>query len=167
MEKIGIFYGTTLGNSRKIANLIQKAFPQGLADVRDILDSNINDIELYDNLIFGTSTWSLGDMQDDWENFINQLNKISWANKKIALFGVGDQKAWPDSFVNGMGALYHKLPDKSCVVGMTSTDGYEFEISLAVKNNMFVGLAIDNNNQPELTVPRIKEWADQLMKEFK
>jgi len=166
MERIGIFYGTTLGNSRKIAHLIQKAFPSGTADVRDILNSNITDIELYDNLIFGTSTWSLGDMQDDWENFISQLTKISWIKKKVALFGVGDQKAWPDSFVNGLGALYHKLPDKTCVVGMTSTDGYQFDISLAIKNNQFVGLVIDNNNQPELTLPRIQAWVDQLQKEF-
>lgn len=166
MERVGIFYGTTLGNSRRIAHLIQKAFPEGQADVRDILDSNISDIELYDKLIFGTSTWSLGEMQDDWNNFINQLKKISWKNKKVALFGIGDQKAWADSFVNGLGELYYKLPDKSCVVGMTSTDGYQFDISLAVKDGKFVGLVIDNTNQPDLTEPRIKSWVEQLTREF-
>jgi flavodoxin I len=167
MKKTGIFYGSTLGHTKKLAERIQHAFGEDQADVLNIKDAAKEDIEKYDNLIFGTSTWGVGEMQEDWDNFIGQLEKTDLSGKKIALFGVGDQKEWADSFVNGMGILHHRLAKKAQIVGSTPIDDYFFEISLAVKNNQFVGLAIDNHNQPELTLPRIKNWVEQLQLEFK
>jgi flavodoxin I len=167
MKITGIFYGSTLGHTKKLAERIQHAFGEDKADVLNIKDAAKEDIEKYDNLIFGTSTWGVGEMQEDWDNFIGQLEKTDLSGKKIALFGVGDQKEWADSFVNGMGILHHRLAKKAQIVGSTPIDDYFFEISLAVKNNQFVGLAIDNHNQPELTLPRIKNWVEQLQLEFK
>jgi flavodoxin I len=167
MKKIGIFYGSTLGHTKKLAERIQYAFGEDQADVLNIKDSTKKDIEKYDNLIFGTSTWGVGEMQEDWENFLGQLEKTDLSGKKIALFGIGDQKEWADSFVNGMGILHHRLVKKAQLVGSTPIDDYFFEISLAVKNNQFVGLAIDNHNQADLTLPRINNWVEQLQLEFK
>jgi flavodoxin I len=166
MDKIGIFYGSTLGHNKKVAERIQQAFGADFADLCSIADAKKEDIEKYDRLILGTSTWGVGEMQEDWETFVEHLDTIDLSGKKVALFGVGDQHEWSDSFVNGMGVLHHKLKDKTTIVGFTAIEGYDFEISLAVKNDQFVGLVIDDNNQSDLTLPRIKNWVEQLELEF-
>ncbi len=166
MEKIGIFYGSTLGHTRVIAERIGAAFGQEQAQVINIENASIATLESFGNLILGTSTWGVGEMQEDWETFARQLHKIDLSGKKIALFGVGDQVEWSDSFVNGMGMLYHKLTDKATIVGFTSTQSYNFDISLALKNDQFVGLAIDEVNQSALTQERISRWVELLKKSF-
>jgi flavodoxin long chain len=166
MKKVGIFYGSTLGYCKKIAEKIHKAFGEERADIGRIENFNNKTLEQYENFVFGTSTWGLGEMQEDWENFAGKLSKMDFSTKKIALFGVGDQKIWTDSFVNGMGMLYHRIPAKQNVVGFTPIEGYDFEISLAIKDDQFVGLAIDDVNQPELTDIRIKNWVDELKTAF-
>ncbi|MBE0639292.1 MAG: flavodoxin [Bacteroidales bacterium] len=166
MKKIGIFFGSTLGNTMKVAEQIQQAFGADQADLFSIEKATAKDIEKYDNLIFGTSTWGLGEMQEDWEKFAGRIDSTDLSAKRIALFGTGDQKEWADSFVNGLGALYHRFKDKITIVGFTPIVGYDFEISLAIKNNRFVGLAIDNVNQADLTQARISRWVEQLRSEF-
>ncbi len=166
MEPIGIFYGSTYGMTAKVAEKIKKAFGQAKVDVYDLKTASLDEMEKYKNLIFGTSAWGIGEMQDDWENFIDNLSELDFSNRKVALFGLGDQKEYPESFVDGLGTLYCRLPDKSCVVGETSTEGYEFYFSLAAKDNKFVGLVLDEHNQKKLTDTRIKKWVEQLKKEF-
>jgi flavodoxin I len=166
MKKVGIFYGSTLGNTRKIAERIGADFGAENAQVFNIENAAMRDLESFDNLILGTSTWGVGEMQEDWETFARQLHKINLSGKKIALFGVGDQVEWSDSFVNGMGMLHHRLADKATIVGFTSTEGYNFDISLALKDGQFVGLAIDEINQSALTGERISRWVEELKKSF-
>jgi flavodoxin I len=166
MEKIGIFYGSTLGNCQRIAEKIRQKFGSENADLINANEAAIVDFDRYDKIIMGTSTWGVGEMQEDWENFAHRLEQVNLSGKKVALFGVGDQKEWSDSFVNGMGMLHHRIPQNVEIVGFTSTEGYDFEISLAVKGNRFVGLAIDDTNQPELTDLRISNWVEQLKNEF-
>ncbi|NOX84571.1 MAG: flavodoxin [Chlorobi bacterium] len=166
MEPIGIFYGSTYGMTAKAAEKIKKAFRQAKVDVYDLKTVSTEDMKKYKNLIFGTSAWGIGEMQDDWENFIDNLNDLDFSNRKVALFGLGDQKEYPESFVDGLGTLYCRLPDKSCVVGETPTDGYDFYFSLAVKNDKFVGLVLDEHNQKSLTGERISKWVAKLKKEF-
>lgn len=166
MEPIGIFYGSTYGMTAKVAEKIKKAFGQAKVDVYDLKTASLDEMEKYKNLIFGTSAWGIGEMQDDWENFIDNLSELDFSNRKVALFGLGDQKEYPESFVDGLGTLYCRLPDKSCVVGETSTEGYDFYFSLASKDNKFVGLVLDEHNQKKLTDTRIKKCVEQLKKEF-
>ncbi len=47
-------------------------------------------------------------------------------------------------------------------VGYWSTDGYEFTDSKALRDGKFVGLALDEANQSDLTQERIKAWVAQL-----
>lgn len=47
-----------------------------------------------------------------------------------------------------------------------STEGYDFTESKAVRDGKFVGLALDEDNQSELTQQRIKTWVAQLKQKF-
>ena len=105
-------------------------------------------------------------MQDDWERFIDQFENFDFTGKKVALFGLGDQKEYPESFVDGLGTLYCRLPDKSVIVGEWPVEGYDYYFSLADIDGRFVGLVIDEHNQKNLTPQRIKKWVDQIKKEF-
>jgi flavodoxin I len=166
MKKIGIFYGSSTGNTELVADKIQTIFGEENADVHNIDSIDIEDINHYSNLIFGTSTWGLGNLQDDWEDFENSLKKVDFTNKKVALYGLGDQEVYADSFVNGMGKLYKLISKKVTVVGSWPIDGYRFHNSEAVQNNAFVGLAIDYDNEPKLMDEQIIKWVEQLKKEF-
>ncbi len=167
MKKIGLFYGSTTGRTKKVAEMIQKEFDPKSLDLYNIKDVNPSDILKYENLIFGTSAWGVGDMQDDWETFIDDLAELDLSDKKIALFGLGDQIEYPESFADGLGTLYCRIPVKDNIVGFCSTKGYKYYFSSAEKDGQFVGLVIDQDKQPELTEERIKKWVTGLKKGFK
>lgn len=165
MEKIGIFYGSTGGSTKSVAERLAKAFGSR-AELHNIGESTPEMIDSYKYLILGTSAWGIGDMQDDWEYFIYEMDQISFDGKKVALFGLGDQAEYSDSFVDGLGTLYCRLPNKDVVVGQWPLDGYKYAFSLAEKDGSFVGLVLDEENQAEQTDARIKKWVKELEKVF-
>ncbi len=166
MEKIGLFYGSTYGMTEKTAIKIKKTFGENIIDIYDLKNSSLDKMMQYDKLIFGTSAWGIGEMQDDWELTIDQISALDFSNKKIALFGLGDQKEYPESFVDGLGTLYCRMPLKENIVGSWPTDGYDYYFSLAEKDGKFVGLVLDDHTQAELSQGRITKWVEQLKKEF-
>jgi flavodoxin I len=165
MEKIGIFYGSTGGNTKSVAERLAKALGNR-AELHNIENATPKMIDSYKYLIFGTSAWGIGDMQDDWEYFIYELDQVKFDGKKVALFGLGDQVLYADSFVDGLGTLYCRLPNKEVVVGQWPIDGYKFAFSLAEKDGSFVGLVLDEENQADQTEARIMKWVKMLEKEF-
>ncbi len=165
MEKIGIFYGSSTGNAESVANKLQEAF--GDAEIFDVADASADDLNNFSNLILGTSTWGIGELQDDFEAFTSQIEDADLNGKKVALYGVGDQEGYGDSFVDAMGEVYELVQGKGCeIVGATSTDGYEYDESKAEKDGKFVGLVIDEDNQDDLTDERVAAWVEQLKGAF-
>ncbi len=161
MTKVAVMYGSTMGNTEniaeKIAGMIEGAVVRSVAGVRS------TDFEDYDVLILGSSTWGLGDLQDDWVTAISQLEKADLKGKKVALFGLGDQSTYSDTFVDAIGTIYQVVADRGAeIVGEWSVDGYEHVDSKALKDGMFVGLALDEDCQPELTDKRVDEWVSSL-----
>ena len=66
-----------------------------------------------------------------------------------------------------MGILAEKISSLGgTTVGQWPTSGYEFNESKAVQNGKFVGLALDEDNQPELTESRISNWVSQVKMAF-
>lgn len=166
MKKIGLFYGTTSGKTKKVAELINKEFGAKAVDLFNIKDIKPEEILKYDNIIFGTSAWGIGDLQDDWELFIDDMVELDLKGKSIALFGLGDQKEYPGSFADALGTLYCRMPVKDQIVGSIATTGYEYYFSSAEIDKKFVGLVIDEDYQPEKTGERVKNWVTQLKKEL-
>lgn len=165
MKKIGIFYGSSTGNTEIVADKIKALFGKD-AETINIDSASKEDFEKYDFLVLGTSTWGIGDMQDDWEDFLEILEDVNLDKKKVALFGLGDQVNYADSFVDGMGAIHDAIYERVDIIGAWPLDGYTFNESAAQKNGKFIGLAIDKENQQDLTDERLKEWVRILKKEF-
>ena len=162
MKKAAIFYGTSTGNTLSVAETIHGHLGNQ-TDLINVEDSSSAEIEKYDFLFLGTSTWGLGDLQDDWEGFLSELKKADLQGKKVALFGLGDADAYPDTFVDGMGTIFNAIADKGCeVVGMVSVDDYSFDASTAAIDNRFVGLVLDEDNECDKTDERIVKWVNDL-----
>ncbi len=161
-----IFYASSTGNTEIIAKQIAKTL--GINNIYDISNINIEKINDYDKLSFGASTWGDGDLQDDWDDAWNEFCKLDFSGKTVALFGLGDQESYSDNYVDAMGTIYEQVAQNGAkVVGFTSSDGYEHEESKAQQaNGDFVGLALDEDNQSDLTHDRIALWCNQIKDEL-
>ena len=168
MAKIGLFFGTQTGNTQTIAEQIQKEFGgESVVELIDIADASPEDFEAYECVIVGCPTWNIGELQSDWEGFYDELDAIAFSGKKVAYFGAGDQVGYADNFQDAMGILEEKISSLGgTTVGYWPVDGYDFNESKAVRNGKFVGLAIDEDNQSDLTDERVKTWVAQLKREF-
>ena len=120
----------------------------------------------FDRIILGVPTWFDGELPNYWDEFVPALEDLDLHGKKIALFGLGDQDTYPDSFADGVGMLYAKIKDKSSIVGKWPKNGYHFHESEALRNDAFVGLIIDQENQSAKTRERLEKWVEMLKKEF-
>jgi flavodoxin I len=131
MNKPAIFYGSSTGNTESVAKQIAKLLN---SDVFDVADNPVEELKNYDNLIFGASTWGIGDLQDDWDNYISELENTDLSGKVCAIFGLGDGASYADSFVDGIGTIYKAIENKGCkIVGFVETTGYDYEASTAEK----------------------------------
>ena len=86
-----------------------------------------------------------------------------FSGKKVAIYGLGNQKSYPVEFVDAMFYLYEQF--KQCgatLIGAWDTEGYNFKRSKAVVDDRFVGLALDQENQKELTNQRLDAWLKTL-----
>lgn len=167
MTKIGLFYGSEMGHTERVATLIGKGFENEIT-IEDIAQTTSKQMQKYDLLIFGAPTWDDGELDWNWERFLPYLDKINFTGKKVALFGLGDQERYTEAFLEGMATIYKKLKAKGAtIIGELPTKGYNNTESRAIRNNRFVGLAIDEDNQADLTKDRVKKWVEQLKREFR
>jgi flavodoxin I len=167
MASIGLFYGSTTGSTLKVAELIQQAFGAEGVDLVDVRKASGDDLKRYDVLIFGTSTWHWGGLQDEWAVFEDSLVKEALAAKQVAFFGLGDQKNYPDHFVDGIGLLYEKVKGLGAqVIGMWDKGEYRYKASAAEVDGRLVGLAIDEDTEADETQDRINRWVEQLKTEL-
>lgn len=168
MAQIGLFFGTTTGKTESMVEKIIEEFGgESVVDVYDISEVEDDELEQYENIIIGCPTWDIGELQSDWQGYFDELDELDFSGKKVAYFGTGDQVGYPDNFQDAIGILEEKISQLGGkTVGYWPTDGYDFNQSRALRNGKFVGLALDEDNQPELSDARIKEWVAQLKSEF-
>ncbi len=156
-----IFFASSTGNSEEIANKISAELNN--IEIFDLAGTKIEKINEFDKLILGGSTWGDGELNDDWEDVWGNFCKLDLANKTIALFGLGDQESYSDEFCSAMGIIYEQIVESGAkIVGFTSTEGYYHDGSKAQIEDKFVGLAIDEDNQSDLTDKRINDWANDI-----
>ena len=164
MKEYGIFYGSSSGNTESIAHLIWHRLGKEKADLHDIASASPLEMTTYDFLILGIPTWGIGELQDDWKIWYPSMANFDLSGKTVALFGLGDQESYSDTFADAMGILYRQLLKTSCnFKGSWPLSGYHFDSSLAQVNETFVGLVLDEDNQPELSQERINKWVDILL----
>jgi len=167
MKKIGIFYSFNTTNTKRVAEQIRREFGENTVQAINAEDLTEEQFQPFDCYMLGVPTWFDGELPNYWDEFVPALEDMSFEGKTFALFGLGNQKEYPENFgdaIGTLGKLFEKNGGK--LIGFTETKGYEFERSTAVRDGKFKGLMIDIENQDELTNPRIKNWVTQLKKEL-
>ena len=148
MKKIGIFYSFNTNRTSKIAEQIRAEFEGADIDLVNVEEATSEKFLSYDNIICGVPTWFDGELPNYWDEFVPDLEEMDLRNKTIAIYGLGDQKGYPENFLDGVGILCEILEEQGArIAGFTSTEGYSFEKSRALRGNQFMGLAIDYENQ--------------------
>lgn len=168
MEKIGLFYGSDTGCTEVIAKRIQELIGKEQVDLIDVYDAEVGDFDNYKFLILGLSTWHDGQLVSAWDDFYNTFKTIDMKGKTVALFGLGDQYGYSTYFIDGVGVIGKVAEENGAkIIGKWPTDGYEHDESKAeIETGTFLGLAIDEDNQSDMTEDRVVRWVEQIKKEF-
>jgi flavodoxin II len=167
--KIGLFYGSTTCYTEIAAEKIQETIGEELVQLHNIKDTPLIDCLTYDLIILGISTWDYGELQEDWESIWLDINEIDLSGKIVALYGMGDQIGYTDWFQDALGMLHEQVTAQGAqLIGYWPNKGYEFSASKALTENKehFVGLALDEDNQYDLSENRINQWCEQILEEY-
>ena len=170
MAKIGMFWGSTTEMTSLASEQIQ-AEMQNFGheiDSFDIGSSGLEPIPEYSNVIIGCPTWNIGELQDHWDMLYDDFKELKFDEVIGAFFGVGDQIGYSCNYLDAVGLLARPFMENGGkLVGRWSTEGYDFEESVALEGNEFLGLALDYDNQDMESEERIKKWTAIIQSEFK
>lgn len=167
MKKTALIYWPKKGNVESTAGKIAQLFEQGSIDILTISQANPDTFRDYELLIFGGSTIGADNWEDThttkWYAFFDALKKVDLTGKKAAIYGLGDQVLYPDHFVDGMAIIRDELVSAGAkIIGGWPTDGYEHTDSKSIEGDHFIGLALDDDHQSELSDERISKWVGML-----
>ena len=138
MDKVHVIYGSTTGMTEAVAGKIAEALGAQAFNV-NAADSSAFDAEL---LILGSSTWGIGDLQDDWAAKLDEV-KGNFAGKKVAVFGLGDSQGFADSF---------------CVAAETIANAAKDAGATLVGDI----LKLDDTNEADQTDGKIAAWIETI-----
>lgn len=165
--EVKLFFGSSTGNTEKVAKKIAAELGGLIAESKDIKKSSVDDFDFVDGYIIGLSTVDEGLIQEDWRRFWDDIEDVDFDGKVVALFGLGDQEKYGKWFVDGIGIVYDKVTEMGAkVVGAWPTDGYKWEATKSIRDGKFVGLVIDEDNQADQTDARVKAWCDSIRPHF-
>ncbi len=165
---MAIFYGSSTGNTELAAEKIKEQLGEFVEQMADVRDADPADLLNYDLIFFGVSTWNIGEMQDDWADFIPKMKALDLTGKKVAFFAMGDAEGYPYNFLDAMGELWGVVKELGTpeLIGVWPTEGYTFDESQALYDeNHFLGLGLDEDNEADLTEDRIHAWLVKVMQD--
>ena len=171
MKKIGLLYWPKNGNVEFCAKKIYDKFSKESIELHSIDEINDLTLEKFDLFIVGGSTvgadvWEKTAGSNRWGDFFKVVEKADLKDKPVAIFGLGDQILYPDHFVDGMIIIKKEFEIAGAkLIGRWPTEGYDFTGSDSVEGDEFLGLAIDEDQQDEMTDERIDTWIKQISKE--
>ena len=138
MDKVHVVFGSTTGMTEAVAGKIAEALGAKAFNV-NAGDAAAFDAEL---LVLGSSTWGIGDLQDDWAARLDQV-KGSLAGKNVAVFGLGDSVGFADSFCVAAETLANAAKDAGAtLVGEV--------------------LKLDDTNESDKTDEKVAAWVETL-----
>ncbi len=171
MTNIGLFYGSSAGNTEYAARMIQREFHAMHPDLVTLVNvaayGSVESMQNYDKILVGVSSWADGGLQEDWQRVFTQMDSLQLPGKQAAVFGLGDQIRYPEAFQDAIGIIGRKLRERGAeLVGLWPTEGYSFTRSAGVEGDHFLGLSLDYDNELHLSEQRIRQWVKQVAQEF-
>ena len=111
--KSALIYGTCTGKTEAVADKILAAL-DGALDLEKVDAGAITaeDLTKWDFVICGIPTWNVGQLEYCWQDIYDQLDDVDCNGLKVAMFGLGDQYSYQDTYQDAMGLLYKKLIER-------------------------------------------------------
>lgn len=126
MNRIIIVFASMTGNTEEMADAIAEGLKEAGIEpvVKNVIDTNAEEITHYDGILLGSYTWGDGDLADDFLDFYEEMDDIQLNGKKAAVFGSCD------SSYSEYGAAVDTLVTKLKELGAEVTlDGLKIELS--------------------------------------
>ncbi len=135
-----VVFGSTTGNTEEVANYVVSGLKEAghEVDLKNVLESNPDELANYELIVLGSSTWNEGQLQDDFVPFYDAM-KVDLSGKKAAVFGCGESIY--EHFCTAVDILEAKLE----------------ELNAEVVKESF---KIDGDISPYL--PKVQEWAKSI-----
>ena len=169
MKKIGLFWGSSTDNTKIAAEFIEEYLKNEghEVDSHDISDVDADKLLNYDNIIIGCPTWHIGELQEDWDSIFLKYEKLDFKGKIGAFFGCGDQIGYPDNFLDAIGILAKPFIESGGeLIGKCSREDYDFNDSIALEDDMLMGLGLDYDNDEDECEGQMIMWLEDIMEEF-
>jgi len=137
-----------------------------------ITSVDVEKISEYKLLIIGNSTVGADNWEDThksrWYEFFAKLENLDLSKTFVAIYGLGDQILYPDNFVDGIATIKEEFGKCDAkFIGRWPIEGYEHTDSKSIDGEEFLGLALDEDQQSELSDSRIEKWLSQIISEAK
>jgi len=173
MSKTALFYSPEGGSVNSVAIKLGALIGKDKIDIIPVKKAEPADISKYNQMILVGSTvgadhWDNEIIVDEWTEFFVKIEGISFENKKLAIVGLGNSVLYPSHFADGMAILHEKLSMKNALIlGKVDSKDYDFEDSESLDDEgFFCGLALDEDNESELTSERLEKWISILKPDF-
>ncbi len=154
------------GSSRDAAVAIKQLQPYfPTAELRYIEEMNSKDFEAYDLLLFGTTTWKLGEDQDKWIDALPRLQHAKLHRCHVSIFVLGHRYSYPGTFVvRGLHIASRKAG--ATLVGYVT--GPAWCSPLSVGHNYyhhFPGVPLNPGTERRHFRKRLQAWSCQVLTE--
>jgi flavodoxin I len=173
MSKTAVFYSPVGGNVNNVANKLGEMIGNDKVDIIPVKEVESEDLDKYQQIILvgstvGTDHWKNEIIVDEWPEFFRKSKETGYENKKVAIVGLGNCVLYPEHFADGMAVLYEEIKKQNGeVLGKVNTEGYDFTDSESLdEDGYFCGLALDEDNEAELTEERLEKWISLLKPDF-
>ncbi|QZE15634.1 flavodoxin domain-containing protein [Halosquirtibacter laminarini] len=167
-NKIALLTSSQGKNTQKVGMILSEMLADDFKiDQIDIDQSDGIGIKDYPFLIMGASTWFDGELPYYWDEFLPSIEDCDFSDTKVAIFGLGDSKRYPDNFCDAIGLLAKWFEKHGAtIIGSVHIDDYHFETAFYTDDHRFKGLPVeylvDNTEWEE----RIANWKQQIVEEF-
>jgi flavodoxin I len=126
MSKIIIVYASMSGNTEELAEAIADGIKEGGFEpvLKNVMDTNANELENYEGVLLGAYTWGDGDLPDEFEDFFEEMDDINLQGRKSGVFGSAD------SSYTYFGKAVDTLEEKLAELGAEKVfDGFKVELN--------------------------------------
>jgi flavodoxin I len=153
MSKMGLFYTSSSLTVEDVASNIQERMSGVDIDLQKVKKCVENTLQKYDLLIFGVPSWKDGLLEDDWEDYIANLDEETLLSKTVAIFGLGETEVYCKNFLDAMQTIYKKIViSGSSVIGSWPSEGYLFKTPHP--------LLLGKGRESELVHKNIEQWIE-------
>lgn len=101
-----IIYGSTTGTTEAVAHKLGDLISN--SQVKSVSQVTKDEVIEADRVLLGSSTWGYGDLQDDFENYIQAIDE-NYKDKQVAVFGCGDSIGFSDVFCQAVDTITERL----------------------------------------------------------